>query len=60
MKAAVEKAGILDIRRVGPTTLDFAPEPEAAALATLAEPGRSLARETPTSSATPGVGPGPL
>jgi molecular chaperone DnaK (HSP70) len=42
MKVAAEKAGILDGRRAGPTTLDFAPEPEAAALATLAEPGRSV------------------
>lgn len=40
MQEAAEKAGILDARDAGETTLSFAPEPEAAALFTLCEPGR--------------------
>ncbi|KAH8647092.1 hypothetical protein BGZ60DRAFT_521403 [Tricladium varicosporioides] len=40
MKKAAKLAGILDRRSAGPTTITFAPEPEAAALATLSEPGR--------------------
>lgn len=35
MRKAVEKAGILASRRGGETSLSFAPEPEAAALASL-------------------------
>ncbi|KAF2500102.1 actin-like ATPase domain-containing protein [Lophium mytilinum] len=42
MEQAVKKAGILDRRAAGTTTLTFAPEPEAAALSTLGEPGRKL------------------
>lgn len=41
MQEAAKKSGILDYRDAGPTTLDFAPEPEAAALASLSESGRS-------------------
>ncbi|OLN95475.1 Heat shock 70 kDa protein 12B [Colletotrichum chlorophyti] len=40
MEEAARKAGILDKRPAGDTTLTFAPEPEAAALSTLCEPGR--------------------
>lgn len=40
MEAAARKAGILEERPTGQTTLSFAPEPEAAALSTLSEPGR--------------------
>ncbi|KAI5864716.1 hypothetical protein GGS23DRAFT_561506 [Durotheca rogersii] len=40
MQEAAEKAGLLNTRDAGPTTLAFAPEPEAAALATLCEPGQ--------------------
>ncbi|KAI1758900.1 actin-like ATPase domain-containing protein [Hypoxylon sp. FL1150] len=42
MHNAARKAGILDERDAGDTTLSFAPEPEAAALATLCEPGRNV------------------
>ncbi|MCJ1346745.1 hypothetical protein MMC31_004963 [Peltigera leucophlebia] len=42
MEEAARKSGILDPRLAGPTTLTFAPEPEAAALATLCENGRSI------------------
>ncbi|KAI0891531.1 actin-like ATPase domain-containing protein [Annulohypoxylon nitens] len=42
MEAAAKKAGILDERDAGSTTLSFAPEPEAAALSTLCEPGRQI------------------
>ncbi|KAF4627514.1 hypothetical protein G7Y89_g10639 [Cudoniella acicularis] len=42
MQEAAKKAGILDLRPAGPTTLTFAPEPEAAALSTLCEPGRRI------------------
>lgn len=42
MKEAARKSGILDSRPAGPTTLAFAPEPEAAALASLCESGRSI------------------
>ncbi|KAI1088126.1 actin-like ATPase domain-containing protein [Rostrohypoxylon terebratum] len=42
MQEAAEKAGILDYRDAGETTLSFAPEPEAAALFTLCEPGRVI------------------
>lgn len=44
MKKAALQAGILTAREAGPTTLSFVPEPEAAALATLCEPGRSVAK----------------
>ena len=40
MEEAARKAGILTTRTAGTTTLAFAPEPEAAALATLCEGGR--------------------
>jgi hypothetical protein len=40
MEDAARQAGILKARPAGPTTLSFAPEPEAAALSTLCEPGR--------------------
>lgn len=40
MAKAVRTSGILDRRAAGPTALTFAPEPEAAALSTLSEPGR--------------------
>jgi len=40
MVEAVNKSGILRRRLAGETTLSFAPEPEAAALSTLYEPGR--------------------
>lgn len=40
METAARQAGILAPRSAGNTTLSFAPEPEAAALATLSEPGR--------------------
>jgi molecular chaperone DnaK (HSP70) len=40
MQEAARKSGILDPRPAGPTTLTFAPEPEAAALSTLCEKGR--------------------
>lgn len=42
MESAAKKAGILDRRTAGDTTLTFAPEPEAAALSTLCEPGRKV------------------
>jgi molecular chaperone DnaK (HSP70) len=42
MQEAVQKAGILDDRDAGETKLSFAPEPEAAALSTLCEPGRRV------------------
>ncbi|GJC89218.1 HSP70 family chaperone [Colletotrichum tofieldiae] len=42
MEEAARKAGILDSRMAGPTSLSFAPEPEAAALATICEPGRVI------------------
>ncbi|KAF7168213.1 hypothetical protein CNMCM5623_001283 [Aspergillus felis] len=40
MEEAARKAGILDYRSAGPTSLTFAPEPEAAGLAALIERGR--------------------
>ena len=40
MEVAAKKAGILGRRPAGKTTLTFAPEPEAAAMSTLCEPGR--------------------
>ncbi|KAL8398619.1 hypothetical protein RB596_005953 [Gaeumannomyces avenae] len=40
MHEAAKMAGILDERSAGLTTMSFVPEPEAAALATLTEPGR--------------------
>jgi hypothetical protein len=40
MEEAAKKSGILRRRPAGETTLSFAPEPEAAALSTLSEPGR--------------------
>jgi hypothetical protein len=42
MREAASQAGMLDPRKAGATTLAFAPEPEAAALSTLCEPGRNL------------------
>lgn len=42
MEAAARKSGILAARAAGSTTLAFAPEPEAAALATICEPGRAI------------------
>ncbi|KAI2620987.1 actin-like ATPase domain-containing protein [Hypomontagnella submonticulosa] len=42
MEEAAKKAGILNPRPAGRTTLAFAPEPEAAALATICEPGRTI------------------
>ncbi|KAM6516180.1 hypothetical protein FALCPG4_014371 [Fusarium falciforme] len=39
MEKAAKKAGILDRRTAGKTILTFAPEPEAAALSTLCDPG---------------------
>ncbi|KAF3006148.1 hypothetical protein E8E14_006718 [Neopestalotiopsis sp. 37M] len=42
MKEAAKKAGIMNHRSAGPTTLSFAPEPEAAAMATMCENERSL------------------
>lgn len=40
MEKAAKKAGFLRWRAAGETTLTFAPEPEAAVLSTLCEPGR--------------------
>ncbi|KEZ45567.1 hypothetical protein SAPIO_CDS1903 [Scedosporium apiospermum] len=45
MKDAARQAGILDYRAGGETELVFAPEPEAAALATLCEKGRKLNKD---------------
>ena len=45
MEEAATKAGILTARPAGPTTLGFALEPEAAALATLCEGGRHFDAE---------------
>ncbi|KAL2808589.1 hypothetical protein BJX63DRAFT_408776 [Aspergillus granulosus] len=42
MEQAARMAGILEYREIGPTTLTFAPEPEAAALATLCEQGQDI------------------
>ncbi|KAI0521987.1 hypothetical protein F5B22DRAFT_512862 [Xylaria bambusicola] len=42
MRQAAQNAGILDDRLAGDTRLSFAPEPEAAALSTLTEPGRKV------------------
>jgi len=42
MEEAATRAGILKHRPVGPTTLSFVPEPEAAALVTLWENRRDL------------------
>lgn len=42
MQDAAKQGGLLDQRSAGPTTMSFAPEPEAAALATLSEPGRKF------------------
>ncbi|KAI0440360.1 actin-like ATPase domain-containing protein [Xylaria telfairii] len=42
MQHAVAKAGILDFRSAGPTTMSFVPEPEAAGLVTLCEHGETL------------------
>ncbi|KAI0430723.1 hypothetical protein F5Y09DRAFT_307087 [Xylaria sp. FL1042] len=44
MKQAAQNAGILDDRLAGDTRLTFAPEPEAAALSTLTEPGRKVSK----------------
>lgn len=45
MREAARKAGITDTRPSGPTTLSLAPEPEAAAMATMCEHGRSLSND---------------
>ncbi|KAI1308319.1 actin-like ATPase domain-containing protein [Xylaria venustula] len=42
MQEAANKAGILNVRSAGPTTLSFVPEPEAAGLITLCEYGEML------------------
>ncbi|KAM7207415.1 hypothetical protein V8F20_002295 [Naviculisporaceae sp. PSN 640] len=42
MRVAAKRAGMLAPRAAGQTTLTFAPEPEAAALSTLCEPGRRV------------------
>lgn len=42
MMEAIEKAGIFETRLAGPTTVIFAPEPEAAAMATLFERKRHI------------------
>lgn len=42
MEEAARRSGILTTRPAGPTTLAFAPEPEAAALASLCDSGRSI------------------
>ena len=42
MRVAAFKSGMLNNRPAGPTTLGFAPEPEAAALASLSESGRRI------------------
>jgi hypothetical protein len=45
MKQAAQNAGILDDRLAGETRLSFVPEPEAAALSTLSEPGRKVGKD---------------
>ncbi|KAF7536200.1 hypothetical protein G7054_g4717 [Neopestalotiopsis clavispora] len=45
MRQAAKKAGIMDSRSSGTTTLSFAPESEAAAIATMCEHGRSLSND---------------
>lgn len=45
METAARKAGILEPRLAGPTTLAFAPEPEAAALATMCEIGVPIVQD---------------
>ncbi|KAL4869441.1 hypothetical protein BDV12DRAFT_208549 [Aspergillus spectabilis] len=45
MEEAARRAGILESRLAGPTTLTFAPEPEAAALATLCERARDIKKD---------------
>lgn len=42
MEEAAKKAGILDYRSAGPTSLTFAPEPEAAGLASLIDRGKEI------------------
>ncbi|KAI3549532.1 hypothetical protein CSPX01_02183 [Colletotrichum filicis] len=44
METAAEQAGILYSRAAGETKLTLAPEPEAAALSTLSEPGRKVGK----------------
>ncbi|KAH7324239.1 hypothetical protein B0I35DRAFT_449279 [Stachybotrys elegans] len=44
MRQAAANAGMLDFRLGGETILSFAPEPEAAALSTLCEPGRKVTK----------------
>ncbi|KAJ2992967.1 hypothetical protein NUW58_g1990 [Xylaria curta] len=44
MKQAAQNAGILADRLAGETHLSFVPEPEAAALSTLSEPGRKVSK----------------
>lgn len=44
METAAEQAGILYSRVAGETRLTLAPEPEAAALSTLSEPGRKVGK----------------
>lgn len=46
MKEAAEKAGILDYRSAGETTLTFAPEPEAAGFAALLDRETEFLQET--------------
>ncbi|KAI0543985.1 hypothetical protein F4679DRAFT_566597 [Xylaria curta] len=45
MEHAAKNAGILDDRLAGETGLSFVPEPEAAALSTLSEPGRKINKD---------------
>ncbi|KAL4880679.1 hypothetical protein BJY04DRAFT_190593 [Aspergillus karnatakaensis] len=45
MRDAVKSAGILKKRKAGETTLNFVPEPEAAALSTLCERGRRIKKD---------------
>ncbi|KAF2682390.1 actin-like ATPase domain-containing protein [Lentithecium fluviatile CBS 122367] len=42
MEEAANKAGLLNRRAAGDTTMTFAPEPESAGLSTLCEPGRKV------------------
>lgn len=44
MELAAREAGILSWRPAGQTTLSFVPEPEAAAMSTLCEPGRRVGK----------------
>lgn len=42
MEEAIQRSGILDYCPAGNTTIVFAAEPEAAALATICEPSRGI------------------